>query len=594
MELSDAKRMKEADREAIEGRGISSLLLMERASALVGQAAALLAGVPPEELEGDMPPEAEKSPEPEPEPEPTEPESPAPVQKKSLWRRLFCPPDPPAPVPVEEPSKEENTAEDVQPAPEESAVEPSAQVEIPEGTRRAVIFSGPGNNGGDGIGAAVYLQKRGFYVRAFLVGERGKMTPDSLAMEQRLTEAGGALEPFVPGDEDIEATVREADVLIDALFGVGLSRPLTGDALEAVRLMNRSGRPVVSADIASGVSADTGAILGEAVRAACTVTFSMAKPGHFIEPGSECAGRVQVEDIGIPQDILGQAVCGIRAIRPGDLRLPKRAPLTHKGDYGKLLVVGGCVGYTGAPTLCARAAVIAGVGLVYLGVPADIYEVTAMKNDEAMPFPLACDNRGRISPQALPLIEERLTKCNVCVIGPGLGRGEGTAAVVAEVLRRTEIPVVADADALWAIGRDLSLLDEARAPVVLTPHEGEFARLLGRAVNDRLTDAMDFSRAHHCAVVLKGHRTICTFPDGQGAVIVAGNPGMASGGTGDVLAGIIGGLMGQMTPRQAVVTACWLHARAGDLAAAERGEYAVTAGSILELLPAVEKEMTEQ
>ncbi|MCD7844303.1 MAG: NAD(P)H-hydrate dehydratase [Oscillospiraceae bacterium] len=457
-----------------------------------------------------------------------------------------------------------------------------------------MVFSGPGNNGGDGIGAAVYLWKRGFYVRVFLVGERGKMTPDSLVMEQRLTAAGGALEPFVPGDADIEAAARGADVLIDALFGVGLSRPVAGDALEAVRLMNRSGKPVVSADIASGVSADTGAILGAAVKAACTVTFSMAKPGHFIEPGSECAGRLEIEDIGIPQDVLEKAPCGIQTVGPGDLTLPKRAPLTHKGDYGKLLIVGGCVGYTGAPTLCAKAAVIAGVGLVYLGVPSDIYEITAVKNDEAMPFPLASDGRGRVSPRSLPVIEERLTKCNVCVIGPGLGRGEGTAAVVAAVLRETTIPVVADADALWAIGQDLSLLDEAKAPVVITPHEGEFARLLGREVRDRLADAMEFSKAHHCAVVLKGHRTVCTFPDGRGAVIQAGNPGMASGGTGDVLAGIIGGLMGQMTPRQAIMTACWLHARAGDMAAAERGEYAVTASSILDWLPAAEQEIIQQ
>ncbi|MCC8357022.1 MAG: bifunctional ADP-dependent NAD(P)H-hydrate dehydratase/NAD(P)H-hydrate epimerase, partial [Oscillospiraceae bacterium] len=255
------------------------------------------------------------------------------------------------------------------------------------------------------------------------------------------------------------------------------------------------------ARIASGVSADTGAILGEAVKAACTVTFSMAKPGHFIEPGSECAGRVETEDIGIPLDILERAACGIQVIQPGDLTLPKRAPLTHKGDYGKLLIVGGCVGYTCAPTLCAKAAVTAGVGLVYLGVPSDIYEITAVKNDEAMPFPLAGDGRGRVSPRSLPVIEERLTKCNVCVIGPGLGRSEGTAAVVADVLREAAIPVIADADALWAIGQDLSLLDGAKAPVVITPHEGEFARILGREVRDRLTDAMEFSKAPHCAVV---------------------------------------------------------------------------------------------
>ncbi len=459
----------------------------------------------------------------------------------------------------------------------------------------AVVFCGPGNNGGDGVGAARLLREiDSVTVRVFLVGDRGKMTPDTRDMERFLVESGGVLEDFRADDAEIVSLTEHAAVIVDALFGVGLSRPLTGDALAAVRLMNRSSAPVVSADIPSGVSADTGAVLGEAVRARCTVTFSMAKPGHYIEPGCVCAGELRIVDIGIPDALLERSACGVYAIHGEDLRLPVRPRLSHKGDYGKLLILGGSVGYSGAPSLCARAAVRAGAGLVYLGVPMDIYDITAAKNDEAMPFPLPSGRNGRVAPGAWDAARQRFMDSSVCVIGPGLGRGEGTVELTRNVLKNADIPVVVDADALWALSQEASLLDEAACLMVLTPHEGEFARMLGRPVEDRLRDALDFSSRHGCALVLKGHRTICAFPDGKAYVIDAGNPGMATGGSGDVLAGVIGAMLGQMTARRAVVTACWLHARAGDIAAADVGEYALAAGDIIRFLADAEREIAEK
>ncbi len=444
----------------------------------------------------------------------------------------------------------------------------------------AVLFCGPGNNGGDGVAAARLLMERGIPVRAFLVGARGKMTSDTRAMERRLLEAGGVLEDFQA--DDGAAAVKEAGVVVDAIFGVGLSRELSGDALAAVQLMDRACAPVVSADIASGVCADTGLIRGAAVRAACTVTFSMAKPGHFIEPGCVYCGELRVCDIGIPAELLKTAGCGVYAIHGEDLRLPARDRLSHKGDHGKLLILGGSAGYTGAPSLCAHAAVRAGAGLVYLGVPEDIYAVTAVKNDEAMPFA-----------QTPALVEERLSQCSVCVIGPGMGRGEDTLALTRYVLENAGTrPVVADADALWALSQEPALLDDTETTLVLTPHEGEFARLLGRPVQDRLNDALSFADAHGCAVVLKGHRTICAFPDGKAYVIDAGNPGMAKGGSGDVLAGVIGAMLGQLPCRRAVVTACWLHARTGDIAAGKFGEYALKAGDLIDTLFRAELEIS--
>ena len=467
-----------------------------------------------------------------------------------------------------------------------------AAAELAGKRKSAVIFCGHGNNGGDGIAAARILMDMGFSVRCLLVGSREKMTEDARSMERELQSAGGALEDFDPEDNALAHELKNSGVIVDALFGIGLKRPLEGEALAAVRAMNGAGRPIVAADIPSGVSADTGAVLGEAVKAACTVTFSMAKPGHFAEPGCIYCGELRVCDIGIPADILENAGCGVYAIHGEDLALPGRSPLSHKGDYGKLLIAAGSVGYTGAACLCARAAVRGGAGLVYLAVPADIYEIEAGKLDEAMVLPLAGNETGRFSREAIPALEEKLNGCDVCVIGPGLGRDEDTAAVAAAVLKAAGGPVVADADALWAIAGAPELLSQAAGPVVLTPHEGEFARLLGRPVEDRLTDALTYAAEHRCAVVLKGHRTICAFPDGKAYIIDAGNPGMATGGTGDVLAGLIGALLGQMPARRAVVTACWLHARAGDLAAEKLGQYALQAGDLIDFLPQAEMEIT--
>lgn len=468
-----------------------------------------------------------------------------------------------------------------------------AAAEYRRGDGPAVVFAAPGNNGGDGLAAARLLTELvpGLRVRVFFVGDRQRMTADTLAMEERLPELGIFPEPFDSTDPAAAAAAMEAGVLVDALFGLGLSRPLSGEALGAVELMNRSPAPVVSADIPSGVAADTGLVLGGAVRAACTVTFTKAKPGHFAEPGCVYRGELRLADIGIPRDAAEEAGCGVYAIRGADIFLPRRPTLSHKGDYGKLLIVGGSIPYTGAPALCAKGAVGAGAGLVYLGVPADIYEIEAVKNQEAMVFPLPSGEKGRVSRRAWDSVAERLSVCDVCVIGPGMGRGEDTEAVVRSVIRNAEIPIVADADALWAIARDVSVLEEAALPVILTPHEGEFRRLLGRDIACRLTDSLDFAREHRCVVVLKGHRTICAFPDGKAYIIDAGNPGMAKGGSGDVLAGVLGALLGQLPCRRAVVTACWLHARAGDLAAEQLGEYAMKAGDIIEYLAPAEREL---
>lgn len=458
--------------------------------------------------------------------------------------------------------------------------------------RSAVVFCGSGNNGGDGVAAALCLLGKGIRVRLLLVGERQKLTEDTAEMERRLAELGGRLEDFDPEEPGFAASLSAAGVVIDAMFGVGLNAPLRGSALSAARFMNAAGAPVLSADIASGVQADTGHIAGEAVTAERTVTFSMAKPGHFAEPGCLCCGALEIADIGVPPELLESAGTDIHAVTGGDLFLPKRRRISHKGDYGRLLIIGGCVGYTGAPALAARAAVRGGAGLVFLGVPSEIYAISAAKNDEAMPFPLCCDADGRLSRRAGPVISERLAACSALVIGPGLGRSEEIAGLVSDVVSAAERPLVIDADGLWALSEDMSALKRAGKPVVLTPHEGEFARMGGVLTGDRIADARAFSAAHRCVLVLKGHRTVCAFPDGSVYLNTTGNPGMAKGGSGDVLAGLIGALLCQLPLRLAVTAAVWLHGRAGDLCAEKYGEYAMTPSDIIEMLPEAMKEIS--
>ncbi len=462
-----------------------------------------------------------------------------------------------------------------------------AALELIGESKRAAILCGSGNNGGDGIAAAMQLLRRGIDIRCFLVGRRDKMTDDTAEMERRLVELGGKVESFDPESESQKKAVARAGVIIDAMFGIGLNSELRGNSLSAVHLINASPAPVVSVDIASGVEADTGRILGEAVKADVTVTFSMAKVGHFAEPGCTMCGELWVCDIGIPSELLENATIGVTAVCDGDLCLPKRERISHKGDYGRLLIIGGSVGYTGAPSLCALAACRSGAGLVSLGVPQSIYAITAGRLWEPMPFPLSDDENGRISLEALPAVLDRLSNSDVCILGCGLSRTPELEKLTRAIICTGSKPMVIDADGLYALGNNPDTIKNAAAPLIITPHEGEFVRLGGVLTGDRVADALGFAKSRNCVVVLKGHRTVCAFPEGEACIISAGNPGMAKGGSGDVLAGIIGALLCQMPVKQAVVTACFIHAHAGDLCAKRLSEYAMLATDVVDEIPNV-------
>ena len=571
--LATAVQMKELDRRAIEERGVSSLDLMEHAARAVADAVWEL--LHPEE-DGFSPVLSS-------------------VSSMIVMRKKDGPP------PTDE---EERQAEELREIIEGKNTDP---------TPRIAVFCGPGNNGGDGVACARLLMERGGgQVRAFFVGDRARMTPDERAMEDKLLAAGGQLEDFtvdMTSRETLEATMTfeqqkiltwlsTCDIMVDALLGIGLTRPVEGVFRTAVLQMQSGLRcPVVACDIPTGVNADTGEILGEAVRAKMTVTFTRPKPGLYLGEGAACAGEVRVVDIGVPWELEHELFRGmprLSVVHAPDQRLPRRPRTAHKGEFGKLFVFAGSEGYTGAPVLAARAALRTGAGLVYLGVPRDIYPIIAVKCDEAMPFPL---------PEDYSAILEKARSCDAALIGPGLGRTPKMEQLILSLLADLEIPVVLDADGINALAGHIDVLDRRRASTVLTPHEGEFARLTGCTlpVKDRLAAARNFSGAHRCVLVLKGHGTVVAAPDGSAWINTSGNPGMAKGGSGDVLAGMIAALLVQRHLRKerdniAELTA-WavqLHGRAGDLCAQTLGEYTMLPTDLIETLPEILREWAEE
>ena len=427
-----------------------------------------------------------------------------------------------------------------------------------------VVFCGSGNNGGDGIGVAALLLEQGYPVHCVMVGDQAKLSADSAAMLRRLEAAGGSLLPIC-GENPIP---EGCGLIVDALFGTGLSREISGKYADLIARINESGIPVLACDIPSGISADTGAVLGCAVKADVTVTFNLPKTGQLLPPGTEYTGRLLVHDIGIPEEARENVTLDGEYLTEELVRswLPEEKLESHKGDYGKLLLLCGSRGFTGAAALAAEGALRSGAGLVYLGVPEGIYPILAGKLTEPVVFPLPENGNGRLSRTGLPDILERLPGMSACLMGPGMGQGYDTEEVVFRVLEEADCPLVLDADGINVLARHIDRVDKAKAPVVLTPHAGEFSRLGGNLSLGRLRAAKAMAEKTGAVVVLKGYRTVIAGPDGETYVNSTGNPGMAVGGSGDVLAGILTCLLGQgMEPVRAAAAAVFFHGAAGDL-----------------------------
>ena len=461
------------------------------------------------------------------------------------------------------------------------------------GRKRAVILAGKGNNGGDGFVIARQLSQKGWDVKVCILAERARIEG---AAGINLDKLPPQMASFCPAPGELSALLRDeirhADVIVDALLGTGLRSDIGGVYLEAVELINSSGRPVLAVDIPSGVQGSTGKVLGDAVRADVTVTFAFAKLGHILYPGAEYVGRLVIADIGIPQKLM-EAAPGYEFLDEEGLRplLRRRDRQVHKGDCGHCLIIAGSTGKTGAAALCANSSVRAGSGLVTLAVPESLHHILEVKTTEAMTVPLPDSVSGHLADSAFSTIVELLNNKDVLAIGPGIGRRPGTVSLVQAIVEAVDLPMVIDADGLNALAEDTSVLQRKKSStVILTPHPGEMSRLLGTSIPDgdasRITVAQEFARTYGVYLVLKGARTIIAGPSGIAAFNGSGNPGMASGGMGDVLTGIIASLLGQgYCAWDACRLGVFVHGYAGDMVAKDKGEIGISATDVQEKIP---------
>jgi len=425
--------------------------------------------------------------------------------------------------------------------------------------RRAVIVTGKGNNGGDGLVAARVLAADGIRAEVF---------------------------PLDPGLDRaaLEASLSRSHVAVDAMFGTGLRGALDGDAAWAAAAFDAAGVPVVACDIPSGVDGVTGAISGVAVRADLTVTFAALKPGLVLGGGREHAGSIRVVPIGVDPTAAPGAPAYVLDAADVAALLPERPFESHKWSVGSLLVVGGSPGMLGATNLVAMGALRAGAGMVVVGVPGE--EATRrVAGGEAVARALAATQDGRLDEPAAKEVLAALERFTALAVGPGLGTDERTVAAVRRVVAEAPVPLVVDADGLNALAGDLAPLRERTAETVLTPHDGEFARLAGAPPGpDRLAGVRALAVQTGAVVLLKGSTTLVAHPDGRAVVNLNGGPWLATAGTGDVLTGVIAALLAQGLPAlEAAALAAWLHGRAADHA----GHAGLVAGDLPPALPAV-------
>ena len=440
------------------------------------------------------------------------------------------------------------------------------------GARRIAVVCGSGNNGGDGFVVARRARQRGCEVRALGIGDPDRMGPDARAMRRAMEEAGAPLEPFAP------ALLRGAEVVVDALFGTGLSRPVAGSAGAAIAAMNAGPAPVLAIDIPSGLDADTGSVLGDAVRAALTVTFIGRKRGLYTGEGPDVRGAIEFDTLGVPERVLDRVpASALRldydALAGDDFFAPRRRS-AHKGHGGHVLVVGGDEGFAGAARLASEAAARVGAGLVSVGTREAHAAAVSGGRPEIM-------SRGVEDESAFAALAER---ASVVAVGPGLGLGPWGERCFAQVLALSPRPLVVDADALNHLAA-MGPSAPARGDWILTPHPGEAGRLLGVAAAavqaDRFSAAAEIRARYGGVCVLKGAGTLVATGTGPPGVCVDGNPGMATGGTGDVLTGVVAGLAAQgLSPDRAAALGVCIHGRSGDRAA-RRGERGLLAGDLL-------------
>lgn len=467
--------------------------------------------------------------------------------------------------------------------------------------KRVVVVCGPGNNGGDGLAAARLLAFAGVAATVFTLADPAAYSGDAAVNAARARALGLSLRSLTDsaGFARLRVALDECDGVVDALFGTGLTRALTGGARRAVAALNAAGRPIVSADLPSGLSADLGAPIGPAVRAASSVAFGAPKPCHVLPPASGFCGRVVVADIGIPRAALSRRAVRLWLSEAEDVRalLPPRPLDSHKADFGSLAVVAGSRGKAGAAILAARGALRGGAGLVTVFCAEPLAPLVVAALPEAMTAGLP-ESDGALSAAAAPAVLAALRRFDAAVLGPGLSTAPETVRFLEAVVTGSRLPLVADADALNAFAGRPQFFARHRGPVVLTPHPGEAGRLLGistAAVQaDRLGAARALARKSRAICVLKGSRTLIATPSGEVVVNPTGTPLLATAGSGDVLAGLLGALIaGGLPARDAAVAGVWLHGAAAEVLTARLGDSGMLAHEAADAIPEARRRLRE-
>ncbi len=469
---------------------------------------------------------------------------------------------------------------------------------FPDLPRNSVaIVVGKGNNGGDGFVIARYLLNRGIPARVFLLADPRILRGDAETNRRIFLRMKGEITPVPSYKEflNVKKDLEKFDLFIDGIFGTGLDAEVRGYHREVIDYLNTLHKPIVAIDTPSGLDADTGKPLGTAIRAALTITFGLPKVGLLIPPGIDYAGDLKIVDIGIPRKLIEEEKVQTHLLEGGEIRRWLSIPRlrdSHKGDYGHLLVLAGSVGKTGAAAMASDAALRVGAGLVTLGIPKSLNAILEVKLTEVMTEPLLETAKQTLSLRAFHPILRLCEGKKAVIIGPGIGTLKETQALVLKLIRTLDLPTVLDADGLTALSTQIKTLPAKKRPLILTPHPGEMARLTGltpkQVQEDRIGICRNFSKSHRVYLILKGHRTLIATPHGELFINPTGNPGMATGGTGDVLTGMIGGLICQgFDILSSLQMAVYLHGLAGDRASFEKGERSLVATDLIERIPVV-------
>ena len=464
------------------------------------------------------------------------------------------------------------------------------------------VIAGRGNNGGDGFVIARYLAQKGISVTVYLLSERQKISGDAAANLELLPPLKVPVIEM-PDAESFSAhqtAMRHEAIWVDAILGTGLKSDVKEFFKDMIDFINQSNKPVFAVDIPSGLNSDTGQPCGACVRADATATFAFAKTGHFLLPGADYTGNLKIIDIGVPPHIANDVGPLQYLLTPDLIRtvsLPR--PLdAHKGHTGHLLVIAGSTGKTGAAVMTAMSAMRAGVGLVTLGIPASLNPILEIHVTEAMTEPLPETKEGVLGEASFDRIMALLSDKKCLAIGPGIGTNPETKMLVQRLLQESKKPMVIDADGLNCLIGRTEILKNFEKPIVLTPHPGEMSRLIGTTAadvqKDRIKCARNFAEKFNVHVVLKGARTVVAHPDGRVFINPTGNPGMASGGMGDVLTGVIAGFIAQgHSPELAAHAGVYLHGAAADSLAKNKGSFGYLATDVMNTLPEAIKRLSD-